>query len=34
MNKLIQKFFATDTQSWSLLIARVTLGAVILPHGM
>lgn len=34
MNTLIKKFFATDTQSWPLLIARVTLGVVILPHGM
>jgi len=34
MNTLIKKFFATDTQSWSLLIARVALGVVILPHGM
>ncbi len=34
MNKLIQKFFATDINSWSLLVARVTLGVVILPHGM
>ncbi|NLT02388.1 MAG: DoxX family protein [Bacteroidales bacterium] len=30
----IQRFFSTDTTSWSLLIARLTLGAVILPHGM
>lgn len=34
MNTLIKKFFATDTQSWSLLISRVALGVVILPHGM
>jgi putative oxidoreductase len=34
MNSLVKKFFATDTQSWALLIARVTLGVVILPHGM
>lgn len=34
MNKFIQQFFATDSNSWSLLVARVTLGAVILPHGM
>jgi len=30
----IKKFFATDQQSWSLLIVRLALGAVILPHGM
>ncbi|MDO9153149.1 MAG: DoxX family protein [Paludibacter sp.] len=30
----IKKFLATDTQSWSLLIARLALGIVILPHGM
>ena len=30
----IKKFLATDTQSWSLLIARLALGVVILPHGM
>ncbi len=34
MNTLIKKFFATDTQSWALLVARVSLGIVILPHGM
>lgn len=30
----IKKFLATDQQSWSLLIVRLTLGFVILPHGM
>lgn len=30
----IKKFLATDQQSWSLLIARLALGFVILPHGM
>jgi putative oxidoreductase len=30
----IKRFFATDQQSWSLLIVRLALGAVILPHGM
>lgn len=30
----IKRFFATDQQSWSLLIARIALGVVILPHGM
>lgn len=34
MNTLIKKFFATDTQSWALLVTRVSLGIVILPHGM
>lgn len=34
MNTLIKKFFSTDTQSWALLVARVSLGIVILPHGM
>ena len=34
MNTLIKKFFATDTTSWSLLISRLALGIVILPHGM
>lgn len=34
MNALIKKFFATDTQAWSLLVSRLALGAVILPHGM
>lgn len=34
MNTLIKKFFATDTTSWSLLISRLALGVVILPHGM
>jgi len=30
----IKKFLATDQQSWSLLIVRLALGFVILPHGM
>ena len=34
MNTLIKKFFSTDTTSWSLLISRLALGVVILPHGM
>jgi len=34
MNTLIKKFFATDGQNWSLLISRLALGIVILPHGM
>lgn len=31
---MIKQFFATNTQSWSLLVSRLALGAVILPHGM
>lgn len=34
MTQSIQRFFSTDQTSWSLLIARVTLGVVMLPHGM
>ena len=30
----IKKFFATDQQSWSLLVVRLALGLVLLPHGM
>lgn len=30
----IKKFFATDQQSWSLLVVRLALGFVLLPHGM
>jgi putative oxidoreductase len=30
----IKKFLATDQQSWSLLLVRLALGVVILPHGM
>lgn len=30
----IKKFLATDQQSWSLLVARLALAIVILPHGM
>ena len=32
--KAIKQFLATDQQSWSLLVARIALGVVILPHGM
>lgn len=32
--KAIKQFFATDQQSWSLLIVRLALGVVLLPHGM
>ena len=32
--KAIKQFFATDQQSWSLLVSRLALGAVLLPHGM
>lgn len=34
MNALIKRFLATDTQAWSLLVVRLALGIVILPHGM
>lgn len=34
MNTFVKKFFATDSQSWSLLVSRLALGIVILPHGM
>jgi putative oxidoreductase len=30
----IKQFFATDQHSWSLLVSRLALGAVLLPHGM
>ncbi len=33
MNTLIKKFFKTDERSWVLLIARISLGITILPHG-
>lgn len=33
MQKLIRKFFATDVDSWSLLIVRLALGITIFPHG-
>lgn len=33
MNTL-KKFLSTDQQSWSLLVVRLALGAVLLPHGM
>ena len=29
-----KSFFSTDEQSWSLLVSRIALGAVLLPHGM
>lgn len=32
--KAIKQFLATDQQSWSLLVARLALGVVMLPHGM
>lgn len=32
--KAIKTFFATDSNSYALLILRLALGAVILPHGM
>lgn len=32
--KAIKQFFATDQQSWSLLVSRLALGVVLLPHGM
>lgn len=32
--KTIKQFLATDQQSWSLLLVRIALGIVILPHGM
>ncbi len=32
--KAIKSFFATDSKSISLLLVRLALGVVILPHGM
>jgi putative oxidoreductase len=32
--KTMKAFFATDTHSWPLFIARLALGLVLLPHGM
>jgi putative oxidoreductase len=32
--KALKTFFSTDTNSWPLLLVRLALGAVILPHGM
>jgi len=32
--KTIKQFLATNQQSWSLLVSRLALGVVILPHGM
>lgn len=32
--KTIKSFLSTNQQSWSLLISRLALGVVILPHGM
>jgi len=29
-----KSFFSTDQLSWSLLVSRIALGAVLLPHGM
>lgn len=34
MNTLVKIFFNTDTRSWALLFARLSLGIVVLPHGM
>ena len=34
MNTLVNKFFATDSNNWSLFVSRLALGIVILPHGM
>lgn len=34
MNTLVKKFLATDTRSWALLVLRLALAIVILPHGM
>jgi len=34
MMKTIKQFLATNQQSWSLLVSRLALGVVILPHGM
>ncbi|MDX9749206.1 MAG: DoxX family protein [Paludibacter sp.] len=34
MNAFLKKFFATDTNSWALLIVRLALAIVVLPHGM
>lgn len=34
MNTLVNKFFATGSNNWSLLVSRLALGIVILPHGM
>jgi putative oxidoreductase len=32
--KAIKSFFATDSNSYALLLVRLALGVVILPHGM
>lgn len=32
--KAIKSFFATDSKSFALLLVRLALGVVILPHGM
>jgi putative oxidoreductase len=32
--KAIKSFFATDSKSYALLLVRLALGVVILPHGM
>lgn len=34
MNNLVKKCLSTDSSNWSLLISRLALGIVILPHGM
>lgn len=34
MNAILKKFFATDTNSWALLLVRLALAIVVLPHGM
>jgi putative oxidoreductase len=31
---MIKQFLSTNQQSWSLLVSRLALGVVILPHGM
>jgi len=32
--KAIRTFFSTDQSSWALLFVRLSLAAVVLPHGM
>lgn len=34
MNAILKKFFATDTNSLALLLVRLALAIVVLPHGM
>ena len=31
---MLNKIFATDSNNYSLLVARIAIGAVILPHGL